>query len=537
MSQVIILGIDGATLDLIEPWMHQGKLPAFSRISSQGAYGRLRSTTPYYSAPAWVSMVTGCNPGKHGIYDFFHTDTAQKKLVNSRYRKTPAIWQYLTDMNKKSIVVNVPGTFPPEHINGAMITGLLTPSPDSVFTYPPSLKNDLVDGKLGAYELEQVAVDDIPKNLTARYAPEKLAAQINRIITSHATVTLNLMDKYDWDFTMVVFRGTDDAMHLLWDHQDLILSCYQTADNYLDKMITQHPDALVLIVSDHGFTKPTKYLYVNNLLYNKGYLATTVDPTSISSALLTRWYMRLSRLLFHLLPMEKIVRTKLGRKLIMQSGASSNIDFLHTKAFYHSVCSRGIRINLKDKYKQGCVSSEEYEPLRMELSALFKKITDPSTGQPVVQRVYYAEEIYGDNAVNDPLDLILELAQGYGAQELLQYPDSLQRKMSDKSKKLPILSPPGFYDWLGDHAPYGVIFMYGPPVKKGTIEASIVDVVPTVLAYMNLPIPDIIDGHVITDAFTVKPKITRMKTEEYSVRKKGLTSAELRKIHNLRKKV
>ena len=74
-SKVIVVGIDGGTLNLMEPWMNTGKLPTFAKIREQGICGKLRSTTPYYSAPAWISMVTGCNPGKHGIYDFFHTDT------------------------------------------------------------------------------------------------------------------------------------------------------------------------------------------------------------------------------------------------------------------------------------------------------------------------------------------------------------------------------------------------------------------------------------------------------------------------------
>ena len=200
MTKIVIIGVDGGTLNLIIPWVKQGKLPCFAKIIKEGVYGKLRSTTPYYSAPAWVSIITGVLPGKHGIYDFFHTDCFTKKLVNSSYRKVPAIWNYLTEKNLSSIVVNVPGTYPPEKIKGSMITGLLTPSLESEYTYPKEIKKELVDGKIGRYELEQVAVDDIPKNLTARYSPEKLAEQVNMITKSHGTVTLNLMKKIDWDF-------------------------------------------------------------------------------------------------------------------------------------------------------------------------------------------------------------------------------------------------------------------------------------------------------------------------------------------------
>ena len=137
MQRVVVIGLDGGTLDLMQPWMDDNSLPTFNKIRKQGVYGYLRSTTPYYSAPAWVSIVTGCNPGKHGIYDFFRTDCfAKKNLISSSYRKKPAIWNLLTNADRKSIVVNVPGTYPPEEINGVMITCLLTPSFESNFTYP-----------------------------------------------------------------------------------------------------------------------------------------------------------------------------------------------------------------------------------------------------------------------------------------------------------------------------------------------------------------------------------------------------------------
>ena len=147
-TKVVVIGLDGGTLDLMIPWIEEGKLPAFSKIKQKGSYGKLRSTTPYYSAPAWVSMVTGVQPGKHGIYDFFRTDTPKKRIVNSQYRKAPALWKMLTENGKQSIIVNVPGTFPPEKIDGVMITGLLTPSLDSTYTYPSSIKKDLVPEKL-----------------------------------------------------------------------------------------------------------------------------------------------------------------------------------------------------------------------------------------------------------------------------------------------------------------------------------------------------------------------------------------------------
>ena len=535
-TKIIVIGLDGATLDLMIPWMNSGKLPHFDTIRKKGSYGKLRSTTPPYSAPAWVSIATGCQPGKHGIYDFFRTDNISKNLVNSRYRKTPAVWKYLTDMNKKSIVVGVPGTYPPEKINGFMVTGLLTPSPESKYTYPVELKQDLVEGKIGEYVLEQVGLDDIPKNLYAIHAPQKLVDKINYMTVSHATVTLNLMKKNDWDFAMVVFRGTDDAQHLLWDKKDHVLSCYQKADEQIGIIMKAFPDALYIFVSDHGFTTAKKYLYVNNVLYNHGYLKTNSNPNYSMENILMYLFNKLSGLIFRILPMEKLVRTPIGRKLIFSSGTSGKIDFLETKAVYHSICGLGIRILLKEKYKNGIVEIDEYEQLREDLISLFTEIKDSETGEHIVKNVYRYEDVYGKDAVNDPLDLIFEINVGYGTQELLRQPEGAIR--TGQKDELSILSRPGFYDWIGDHAPDGIIFMYGNSIKKNnSINASVMDIVPTILAAMNIPIPDIIDGNVINSAFSTKLKCKKINWNKEFSKTKPLTNLEMNAIKRLRKKL
>jgi len=535
--QAIVIGLDGGTLNLMEDWMDEGKLPNFNIMRKNGAYGELNSTIPPYSAQAWTSIVTGCQPGKHGIYDFFVTSTISKKLINSKYRKTPAIWNYLTDAGKKNIVVAVPGTYPPEKINGVMITGLLTPSPKSEYTFPRELKRDLIDGKIGEYILEQVAVDDIPKYLYARHDPQKLVEKINRMTESHSNVTSNLMNKYDWDFSMYVIRGTDDAQHLLWNKKEYILSCYEKADEYVGKMMKSFPDALFIIVSDHGFDTPGKYIYLNNFLFNNGYLKTKSDPRYSSENIMLFFFDKISNLIFRLFPMEKLVRTSIGRKLIISKGPSANIDLSLTKAVYHSVCSRGIRIMLKDKYKDGIVDRKDYERLREELIKLLKEIKDPETGEFVIRNIYRWEEVYDKDAVNDPLDIIIEPKQGYSTQELIRQPYGLGSQSNSDGQPLSIIGAPGFYDWIGDHKPEGIIFLYGNNVEKNKkIEASVIDIVPTVLGYLGVPIPDIIDGKLISDAFVKKIKTTKITWKKEKTIEKPLLNSEMAKIRELKKK-
>lgn len=532
MARVILIGLDGATLDLMHPWMNEGKLPSFNKIKEQGIFGKLRSTTPCYSAPAWISIITGCQPGKHGIYDFFRTDTYKKSIISSRDRKVPAIWNILTQNDKRSLIVNVPGTYPPEAINGVMITGLLTPSSEAQFTYPTEIKQDLTPEKLGTYLLEQVAVDDIPKNLTARYDPEKLAQQINEMTLSHAIVLINLMKTQKWDFSMVVFRGTDDIQHLLWNRKDLILSCYQKADECLGRMMQQYPDALFIVVSDHGFGKPKKYFYVNNALFNAGYLKTSSNPYTSINTLVSIVFNKLSRLIFKFIPVQKILRSQIGRNLILSSASAGNIDISSSIAMYHSICSRGIRINVKEKYPYGIIKQKDYDVIRDKLVNFLKNIIDPETNEHIVEKIYTAEEIYGKDAVNDPLDIIFDLKDGYSAQEILQPPEGLKAVFQSKKQPLTYLSPPSFYDWIGDHKPDGILFMYGKDFLLNTyLDASVLDVVPTILAALQIPIPRHIDGRVLTEAFLNPLKVTYM---EQKIHNAMLTTSELSAIRKLR---
>jgi predicted AlkP superfamily phosphohydrolase/phosphomutase len=478
------------------------------------------------------------NPGKHGIYDFFRTDTFSKKLVSSGYRKAPAIWNYLTQLGKKSIVVNVPGSYPPEKISGVMISGLLTPSEESECTYPPALKQDLVEDKLGVFVFEQIGVDDLPKSLVARYAPKKLVEMTNAATVSHTTVTMNLLKQYEWDFAMVVFRGTDDVQHLLWGHEDLILSCYQKADESLGKIQQAFPDAVIILVSDHGFGKPKKYLYVNNALYNAGYLRTFSNPQRAWSTILLTFYDRFSWFFYHLIPMGKLARSRLGQRLIFSSGGNKNIDFSTTQAVYQSICSWGIKINRKDIEGNGVVASDDYERLRDDLIRLFSELTDPENGQRIVKKVYRWEEVYGKDAVNDPLDLILEMEPGYSTHELLKPLGEPPPTMKNGRKQLSSLAAPGFYDWAGDHRPEGVVFIAGPGVQSNQrIVASVVDIVPTVLALMELPLPSSLDGTVIKDVFVTPPRIAKRRKVRSGVTTNLLSEGELRKTRELRSKL
>ena len=144
--KIMVIGLDGATFDLIKPWASEGKLPTFKKLLKNGIYANLESTVPYATVPAWPSFATGCNPGKHGFYDFFKEKENSYELTvearPSKVVKQPTLWEILSYYNKNVAVINVPGTYPPYKINGYMITGMLSP-PGAKFTYPLDFKDEL----------------------------------------------------------------------------------------------------------------------------------------------------------------------------------------------------------------------------------------------------------------------------------------------------------------------------------------------------------------------------------------------------------
>ena len=107
--RVAVIGLDGATFDLIGPWMDDGLLPNLATLRSEGFSSPLRSVVPALSAPAWTTAVTGVNPGKHGIFDFELVDREKFITVpaTSLDRKAKAIWEYLTESERKSVIMRM----------------------------------------------------------------------------------------------------------------------------------------------------------------------------------------------------------------------------------------------------------------------------------------------------------------------------------------------------------------------------------------------------------------------------------------------
>ena len=139
-NKVLIMGLDGVSWKLLKPWINDGKLPTLSKLLKEGAESDLRTTVPPISCSAWTSLFTGKNPGKHGIYEYT-SDLGE--LVNAKSIKVEKIWQVLSYYNKRCCVINVPATYPVEKLNGYMVSSILTPPQEEIYSYPPELMSIL----------------------------------------------------------------------------------------------------------------------------------------------------------------------------------------------------------------------------------------------------------------------------------------------------------------------------------------------------------------------------------------------------------
>jgi predicted AlkP superfamily phosphohydrolase/phosphomutase len=259
--RVFLLGLDAATFTILRPWAEQGHLPTLARLMREGAWGTLLSTTPASTPLAWTSMITGVHPGKHGIFGFvkLKQGTYELDVVTSRDRRRPAIWNLLDAAGLTSIIVDVPFTYPPEAINGVMVSGLGTPDITRPFVHPEDLRPAVVR-QCGAYPLE----------MYYRGSIDDFLAQ-GRYITRHRLcLAQSLFDARPWDFFMLGITAPDRLQHVLWKYLDPahplyspddaarhgpgILNYYRGLDDGIAEILDRLDDRTVfLLASDHGF--------------------------------------------------------------------------------------------------------------------------------------------------------------------------------------------------------------------------------------------------------------------------------------------
>lgn len=517
--KIAVLGIDGGTWDLILPWVEKGLLPHFSRLLQEGAWGTLHSTIPPVTAPAWTSFMTGKNPGKHGLYDFIEPKPNSYKMqyTCAASRKSKILWRILSDRGRKVGVINVPMTYPPEEINGYMISGMDTPDEGCPFIYPSSLKRELWR-EIGEVKL------DIPHLGYMRTDQKrgKVLKDLVELEKKRLDLILYLFEKHPVDIFMVVFNATDQVQHHFWHYMDsthhqydkkgakkygsAILKIYQCIDEIIRVLLrTFSQETTIILMSDHGFRPvSSRYLYLNRYLEKIGVLSVKNSGLKSRSKMFLPFVNKVDSILRSMLsPDLKRKLSKLfpwARPGLESLLALSMFDWSKTQAYAVeiSATSPNIWINLQGRYPQGIVPMEEYNNIVEHIQQALYALIDPDDGSQVISRIYRREEIYEGKEVNNAPDLILSWWDGKGFTVKPSYP-----KASDDDsiiKQVPKSLEAGV-DWSGTHKPNGMFLFYGKDTKKGkkVEDANIIDIAPTILYLLNEAIPEDMDGKVLLE--------------------------------------
>lgn len=511
-GRVVVIGLDGATLSLLQPWIEAGELPTLGEFAAHGAHGELLSTVPPITPAAWTSAVTGVNPGKHGIFDFYRQrlDSYEFVPVNSSFRRAPPIWRTLSRFGKRVCVVNVPMTYPPESVDGCMITGLMTPSrgesPGVEFTYPASLREELRK-HIPDYRV-------FPSTSYTKGRWEEFWTDLCRVTEARFNAIRYLIERHDPHFLMFVLNGTDLCGHFFWhvidpshprhDPQeaarlgDPILRFYRFIDERLGLLLRDlASDAMgstttYIAMSDHGQGPLHRWFYTNSWLWRSGYLGFSRNLETLAKRVMYRAglspanaFKVASRLGASRGEVDFARRQRLLRRYFL---SLRNVDWKRTRAYSFGNVGQ-IRINLQEREPRGIVPPQEYSAVREELKRDLLATQDPTDGEPLIDTVLFREALYRGAHLDLGPDIVF-------------FPRQLSTQALGAGDFVSLNTLEPSFGNTGDHRLEGLIMLRGHNIRRAVhLEGSrISDIAPTCLYLMGLPIDTDMDGAILDEA-------------------------------------
>ncbi|MEK6873874.1 MAG: alkaline phosphatase family protein, partial [Nanoarchaeota archaeon] len=444
------------TFDIINPLIAKNKLPNLASFKNKVV---LESTIPPGTGVAWASFSTGNLPGKTNIYDFTIVDdnSWKVKIVNRSLLKSKPLWKYLDEAGIKSIFMNIPITYPPEKINGIMISGIDAPSTFSNYVHPIELKEKL---KEFGYEIEASGIKE----------KEDLPDQALNIIDKRI-MTANYLLKKEFDFFIMLFRETDVVQHFAWG-TDKVEKAYVKIDNFVGevKKLSKKNKWDLIIMSDHGHERVTKAFNINAWLEKEDYLKTFVKKASFFSFIginRERIFKILDKLKLSFLV--KIVPRKFGKKIptknvdFEEAIITGLIDLKNTKV----IAKRAVKtaqIFINKESRGGIVKNIDEDKLKNEIKLRLIKFFKNSN---IEAEVKTKEELYGKKTRYAPDITIYMKERSYDIQTRF----NSEKKIWDEPKE------------LATHEINGIILT---DMNLNLKSPRIIDLTPTILSYFGI---------------------------------------------------
>jgi predicted AlkP superfamily phosphohydrolase/phosphomutase len=505
----------------------EGLCPTLARLMAEGAHAPLNSTTPPMTLPSWSSFLTGCEPGQHGIFDFTHRvpGTYRLALTNATHRRVPTFNRVLSDRGFRTASVAFPTTYPPEPIDGVVISGFDSPvatSIDGRFCHPQSLFRE-IEQRFGGMAFADFQEMEIGEGWHA----EALAALLKEIPRKEA-IAAWLLEQERWEVFGLLFGESDTVSHHFWMFHDpdspryrdvpalrgAIRQVYQALDAALGRLIEKAQPEFVCVASDHGFGGAgDKVLYLNRFLEQHGWLSYKRDPHAPQGEGIrtgSGWMDRAKARALRHLPtkaQQQLVRALPNAVLsaVESSARYGDIDFSKTRAFSDEMnYAATIHLNVAGRDGSGIV--QDRKAAIQELRALL--LSWEVDGQQVVQSVREREDLYSGQAVELSPDLVLELnwADGYTYTLL----PSARVPAGQTWRRIAPSEHAGGkgMGMNGTHRQHGLLVLWGQGVRAGVqVQANMADCLPTLFSLMGHPLPEWWDGRVLREALdNVQPR-------------------------------
>lgn len=483
--KVLVIGLDGADPFLIQEFVSKGYLPNISKVLREGTSGILLSTIPSSSPVAWTSFLTGVNPRKHGIFSFVKFDRKEKKfhMVTSKDIQSPTLWEILSKLGKKVAFVNVPMSYPPQKVNGIMISGITAPMEVICrnFTYPLELSK-LLQKK--GYKVEPTPV--FVKSIKA-YVKELINSLVMR-----KNAALELYKQNEWDFFIVVFTEPDRLQHFIFDYEHpYLLEMYKLLDKSIGDFLSAIDDTTtVILLSDHGFAQAEMRVSLNDWLLREKYLRIKRKKT-----LFGLYSKTMIKLVVYSGLLDKVVKflpDNFLKKIKYQLNTLNEIDWTNTKVF----TIEGKYIYILDK--------NNMDKLREEIREKLLNLQDPD-GKLVVSEVYRTKDLYRGMFKEEPGQLLVRLCKGY-------------RHSPSFDQNGKIFRRENVYKGVHHDSEKAFFAIWGENIRRGfKTQIKIFDLAPTILYILGVDPPKYMDGKVIFEIFADKKSKIETKSEKIKI--------------------
>jgi predicted AlkP superfamily phosphohydrolase/phosphomutase len=445
----MIVGLDCAEPSLVlDEWLD--RLPTLAGLVAHGRHGRLTSVIPPITVPAWSCMMASRTPGDLGIYGFRNRagyGYDDLYVADGSAVRAPRLWDLATREGKPSIVVGVPGTYPPRPLNGVLVSCFLTPSTAGQYTFPPLLRREVED-TVGEYlfDCTNFRTDD----------KEDLLRQVYEMTDRRFALADHFLATKPWELFAMVEMGVDRMHHGFWKEMDPLHRRHDPGGRYRDAILDYHvhvdgllgrllahadEDTTVLVVSDHGAKRMDGGIRLNEWLRRERYLHTAAEPA--------------------------------GTERLADVG----VDWARTSAWGEGGYYGRVFLNVRGREPDGVVDPADYERFRDELADRLAAIPD-DRGAPLATRVYRPEDLYEEvNGV--PPDLIVLFGDlSWRAVGTVGGDEGVHTFENDTGPD------------DANHAQDGLLIMAGPGIEPGPADAMhLLDVAPTVLEVLGIAPP------------------------------------------------